>query len=70
MRVFYSNDFPGHWVGTAAVMVARDEDHARELLTAKLVELRLMHKGQKSGFTVTELPTDSAAALVLQDGDY
>jgi hypothetical protein len=68
MRVFYSNDFRGHWpVGTAAVIVARDLDEAYVLLTSQLIAMGL---GKDNDFTVVEVPTDSSRCIVLQDGEY
>ena len=68
MRVFYSNDFRGHWpVGTSAVIVARDLDEAHVLLTNKLIGIGL---GTNQNFTVQELKTDSTNVVILQDGDY
>jgi len=66
MKVFTTTagDF-GFWVGTAAVVVARDRGHARKLLIeagAKDEELEL------SDFLELDLETEGA--LVLQNGDY
>lgn len=68
MRVFYSTDFKGRWpVGTSAVVAAIDEDDARRRLQAELAAIGL---GNQTGFTVTELSTDTPRAVILQSGDY
>lgn len=69
MRVFYSNDFRGHWpVGTAAVIVARNLDEAYTLMLSKLIGMGLGK--DQSDFTVHEVATDATGVIVLQDGDY
>lgn len=69
MRVFYTNDFRGHWpVGTSAVIVARNIDEAYTLMTSQLIAMGL--GADNSDFTIKELPTDSTQVVVLQDGDY
>lgn len=70
MRVFYSNDFRGHWpVGTSAVIVARNKDEAYTLLTAKLIGMGLA-PGADDNFSIHEVQTDRTGVYVLQDGDY
>lgn len=69
MKVFYSNDFRGHWpVGTAAIVVAKDQDEARRLLIiqAKFRGLDL----SDDDFTLKELSTDWRGAVILADGNY
>lgn len=65
MKVFTSNDFEGQWpVGTAAVIVAESETHARQLLEA-------CHPlAAKKPYTVRELDLSQPAAVVLSDGNY
>ena len=66
MRVFYASGFPGVWLSlTAAIVVAETQDDARRLLTAELNA-----KGLEPEFTLFEMPTDEAKAIVLVDGDY
>lgn len=68
MRIWYSNDHEGHYpVGVASVVVAEDEDEARDLLILKLREHGLE---QKRPFRLTEIKTDQARAIVINDGDY
>ena len=69
MRVFYSNDFRGHYpVGTSAVIVARDKDEAFVLLTSRLIGMGL--GTDNDNFTVHEVQTDVTGVTILQDGDY
>lgn len=67
LRVWTSTDFDGHYpVGTSAVVVARDEHEAGELLQAALRERGLT----STDFTLEPLAFDEPRARVLQDGDY
>ena len=69
MRVFYTNDFRGHYpVGTSAVIVARNLGEAYVLMTSQLIAMGL--GTDNSDFTITELPTDSTRVVVLNDGEY
>ena len=68
LKVFVCSDFVGHWpVGTAAVMVAEDEDEAWVILKDIL---------EKSGLPQTETPEilrlslTNKMVLVLNDGNY
>ena len=68
MRVFYTNDFRGHYpVGTSAVIVARDFDEAYVLMTSQIIAMGLGK--DNSDFSIKELPTDSTRVVVLQDGE-
>jgi hypothetical protein len=66
LRTFVSDDFTGLWsVGTAAVVIAVDEEAARVLLDAEC------RKHGLSGFdgTLREFPA-VAHAVVICDGNY
>lgn len=68
MRVFTCNDFEGHYpVGSAAVVVAEDEDAARVALRR---ELRSMGLELRKGDKLIELDVSAARVVVLNDGDY
>lgn len=68
MKVYVSTDFEGHWpVGSAAVVVAENESDAATLLSAELLKHGLPAGGT---FTLREVPTDKATAVVLCDGNY
>ncbi len=65
MRVFTSDDFPGHYpVGVAAVIVAPDEAAARALL------IEAAPLAGSDHFTLVELDVEKAHAVVLCDGNY
>jgi hypothetical protein len=65
MKVFYSNDFEGMWpVGTAAVVVAEDEQDAKLLLGAEIKWTN------NRDFTVQELDLSERKAVILNNGDY
>jgi hypothetical protein len=67
MKVFYSDDFPGHWpVGTSAVVVAEDEQQARHLISEELKN----HGLSFEGCTLEEVDTATAHAIIIQDGEY
>lgn len=68
MRVFICTDHEGHYpVGVASIVVADDEDHARRLLGAELKQHGLR---REKPFTLQEVGTADAHALVLLDGNY
>lgn len=65
LKVFTSNDFKGHYpVGTSAIIVAKDETRARELLE----EARPLAKGDT--YTMDEVDVNVESCNVLQNGDY
>jgi hypothetical protein len=71
MRLFVTTGFDGHWVGTAAVIVARSEEEAEELLAEQLREdHELQLKWGDDEVRLTEVPLTHPKAIVLQDGDY
>ena len=67
MRVWVCTDHDTHWpVGGAAVVMADDEQSARQLLSAALIE-----KGLKPDtFTLLEIDTQTPFARILCDGNY
>lgn len=67
MNVYTCTDHEGHWVGVASVVVANDEDQARELLIAELKTHGLV---QGKSFNLRRIDTSEPRAFVLQDGDY
>lgn len=67
MRIYTCTDHDGFWVGVASVVVANDEDEARQLLTAEIKEHGLDHH---KPFTLREINTNQSRAFVLQNGDY
>lgn len=68
MKVYVCTDFNGVWpVGTSAIVIAEDARKARVLLDIELANRGLT---QNKPFTLTEVSTTQAVALVLQDGDY
>ena len=63
-RVFYSNDFSGHYpVGASAIVRAGSEEQARQMLTDALAEQGLTFDG-----TLTEFR--GYGVVILQNGDY
>jgi hypothetical protein len=67
LSVFTCTDHDGHFVGGASVVVARNEDSARELLKD---ELRQHGLNPNAAFTLRRISTETPKAFVLQDGDY
>jgi hypothetical protein len=66
VKVFVSSDFTGHYpVGSAAVVVAANEDEARALLTAELAKEGLVFDG-----TLKAMKTNAPHALILCNGEY
>lgn len=69
MRVWTCNDFKGMWpVGSAAVVVAKDEEQARRILDWDLRQRGL--DGLRDSDRIIEIDTDTPDVRVLNDGDY
>lgn len=67
MRLWVCTDHDCHWpVGCASIVLADSEDEARALLDAALID----HALKPTPYTLTEIPTDQARAVVLNDGNY
>ena len=67
MKVFTSKDFDGRWpVPVAAVVVANDKAHARDILAYELISIGL----RCSDFTLQEIDTTKAGVTILSDGEY
>jgi len=70
LRVFVSNDFTGHYpVGSAAVIVAADEDEALDRLVSAL-ESKGLPQTQPGRPTVREINLTEESVEILVDGDY
>ncbi len=70
MDVYTCIDHDCHWpVGVASVVVARDEDEARQLLDASLKDHGLKPHSAKP-YTLQRLDAAEAKAVVLVDGNY
>lgn len=68
MKVFVCTDHDSHYVGGASVIIAENEEQARELLDR---ELRLNGLNpQKSAYTLKEISLAYPHAKVLHTGDY
>ena len=68
MNVYTCNTFHGHWpVGTAAVVVAKDEAEARNLLSIELLKQGL---GLSDFDELVELDLTKPQATILNNGDY
>lgn len=72
MRVFVCTDHEGFWpVGTASVVIAENEEQARELLTIALRNRMMNGQGLDSlPFTLQEISSSEPAAHILRDGNY
>ncbi len=72
-KVFYCKDFEGHWpVGVSAVVVAYNEESARNLLEKKLISEHGLTGRQPKGnpLTLHEVSLKEEGVIVLQDGNY
>jgi len=68
LRVWTCDDFRGFYpVGSAAVVVAKDEETARTKLREALEDHGL---GEQGDLPLTEVLTDVPGAIILVDGDY
>jgi hypothetical protein len=69
LKVFTCDDHVGHWgVPTGSVVVARDEEEARALLTAELREHGLKPEGHR--MTLKPVEIGKPGVVVLSDGEY
>lgn len=67
MKLFVCNDHGGHWpVPTASVVLAKDEDEAKAILSKELERRGL----RSSDFTLVELDCARKQVVVLSDGEY
>lgn len=70
MRTFYCR-FAGAWpVGACAIALAHNEDQARQLIFAQLMQAGLADKNPIEELEIVELPNDAPIALIVLDGDY
>ena len=70
MIVYTCTDHDYHWpVGVASIVVAPNEEEARKLLDAELVEGGLRPYEDKS-YTLIPLSVMTAQAVILLDGNY
>lgn len=68
MKLFTCDDHATVWpVGAASVVIAPDEETARQLLKD---ELRKHHLATSQPFTLKEISLDEARAVIICDGDY
>ncbi len=64
MKVYYSNDFSGHYpVGASAIVRAENAEEAQRLISEALEQAGLKFNG-----TLTEFR--GKGVVILQDGDY
>lgn len=71
LKVFYTDDFKGHYpVGTSAIVLAETKEEAKLLLDEELRKVGLLEKN-KDGYEIYELPhKGKPVALIINDGDY
>lgn len=68
LRVWTCDDFRGLYpVGSAAVVVAKDEETARTKLREALEDHGL---GEQGDLPLTEVLTDVPGVIILVDGNY
>lgn len=70
--IFTCTNFVGHWpVGTAAVIVAYDARHAKQLLLDECVRIGIpQSKEQAAGIEIKKINSTEHAAHILRDGNY
>lgn len=70
MRLFVCTDHDLHYpVGCASVVLAEDEEQARDLLDAQLRKHGLKGHADEP-YTLQELDLSTPQAVVLNDGEY
>lgn len=68
MKVFICTDFNGHYpVGTSALIIAKDIETAKSMLSKELEEIGL---SQEPNFTLDEIKTRKEQVIILNDGNY
>ena len=71
MKVWTITGFKGHWpVGTAAVVVAENKEHAVQSMVDALLFLGLPQEIEPDQLVELNLDTDTPTVRVLCDGDY
>ena len=69
MKVFDNKTFTGHWpVGSAAIVVAADQEDAARLLRLTLIKSGL--KGDVGIKDMVHVNTRQFQAIILCDGNY
>ena len=69
--VFTFTNFSGHYpVGTAAVVVAKNQTEAEVLMDEQLSELGLPPLHDQEGVEISEVDLDVYQAIILLDGNY
>lgn len=70
MKLYVCTDHDSVWpTGVGSVVIAADEQEARQLLDAVLREHGLLNH-EEAPYTLVEVDTSNAQALILADGDY
>ena len=70
MKLYGCTDHDGHWpVGVSSVVIAHDENEARQLLDAELAKHGLNGFDNKP-YTLEKIPQTKPVAVILQDGEY
>ena len=72
MKLYTCIDHIHHWpVGVASVVLAENENQARELLVEALTKQGFSRQEiVETGFTLDRVPLTKPTAIVLHDGDY
>lgn len=69
MKVYLCTDHDSFYIAGASLVVAPNEEEARALLDAALMQKGL--KGlDESPYTLTKVSTGKAKAVIIADGDY
>lgn len=67
MKAWVCTDHDSVWVGGASLILAENEEEARELFEAALRETHLQ---PDKGYTLIPVDITKSQAIVLRDGDY
>lgn len=72
MKVFSITGFNGHYpIGTAAIVVAKDERHACQLLSAELADQGLgTVLPTDTGLKIVQIKTHEPLAIITHNGNY
>jgi len=71
MKVYTCTDHDGHWpVSVASVIVANNEEEAKQLLDLALMEQGLDTFDEEDPYTLEELDIIEPGVLMLCNGNY
>ena len=70
MKLFYCEDHDAKWpVPVCSIIIAKDENQARDLLDEQLKE-RGLKTFSEEPYSLVKVPQQKPVAIVISDGEY